>query len=345
MRGRGERLLRRLYGTLGPADIRAFRGMLGEQHVLLPDSDAAAKYATDWLKQFSGRPAVVLRPGTTADVSQVLAHCHARCLPVVPQGGNTGLVGGSVPTALGEVVLSLERLSRVESIDEDSGAVVCGAGVVLQALDEALEARGLMAPLDLGAKGSCMVGGNVSTNAGGLRLLRYGSLHGSVLGLEVVLADGTVLDCLSTLRKDNVGLDVKQLFIGAEGALGIVTRVALLAAPRPAAVNVALLGVATFDRARALLRLARRRCGEVLSAVEFADQAALALALEALEGLGPLPLPSPHPFYVFVETSGSHAAHDEEKLSAFLEAGSAESNEESVPLESASASSFDVPCR
>jgi hypothetical protein len=136
-----------------------------------------------------------------------------------------------------------------------------------------------------------MIGGNVSTNAGGLRLLRYGSLHGSVLGLAVVLSDGSVLDCLTTLRKDNVGFDVKQLFIGAEGALGVVTRVALLAAPLPASVNVAMLGVASFEHCRALLRLARTQCGEILSAVEFSDAAAMGLALEHLEGLGPLPFP------------------------------------------------------
>ncbi len=312
------------HARLAASDTRHFTALLGAQHVLPPTDERTARYAVDWLRQYSGTPSLVLRPGSTEDVSRVLAHCHARGLPVVPHGGNTGLVGGAVPTARGgEVVLSLERLNAIHSIDEDSGAVVCGAGVVLQALDEALGAQGLMAPLDLGAKGSCQVGGNVSTNAGGLRLLRYGSLHGSVLGLEVVLADGAVLDCLTTLRKDNVGLDVKQLFIGAEGALGIVTRVALLAAPRPASVNVALLGVASFDHCRALLRLARARCGEILSAVEFADGAAVGLALDQLEGLGPLPLGAPHPFYLFIETSGSVAAHDEEKLHGFLEAAGA----------------------
>ena len=318
-----RRAFTRLHSTLAASDLSAFRSLLGPANVLPGGSDEAARYSTDWLKQYSGAPSVVLRPGDTAGVAGVLRHCHARGLAVVPQGGNTGLVGGSVPTARGEVLLSTERLNRIEHIDDDSGAVVCGAGVVLQALDEALAARGLMAPLDLGAKGSCMIGGNVSTNAGGLRLLRYGSLHGSVLGLEVVLADGTVLDCLTTLRKDNVGLDVKQLFIGAEGSLGVVTRVALLAAPRPAAVNVALFGVASFEHCRSLLRLARGSCGEILSAVEFGDRAAVELAMGALEGLGPLPFPAAsaeHPFYVFIETAGSHARHDEEKLAAFFEA-------------------------
>lgn len=315
---------RRCYQTLVASDVQKFRSLLGATNVL--ENAQASKYSVDWLKQYQGTPSVVLRPKTTQETSAILAHCHARGLPVVPQGGNTGLVGGSVPTTLGEVVLSMERMNEIETIDEDSGAVVCGAGVVLQTLDEALKAKGLMAPLDLGAKGSCMVGGNVSTNAGGLRLLRYGSLHGSVLGLEVVLSDGSVLNCLSTLRKDNVGFDVKQLFIGAEGALGVVTRVALLAAPLPASVNVAMFGVASFEHCRALLRLARTQCGEILSAVEFSDAAAMGLALEHLEGLGPLPFPpasASHPFYVFIETAGSHAGHDAEKLEGFLEAAAA----------------------
>jgi len=302
----------------------ALREIVGAANVIEGGSADSARYTTDWLKQYAGNASAVVRPGSTAEVSRVLAHCHSQGIPIVPQGGNTGLVGGSVPTHRGEVLLSLERMNAIESIDEDSGAVVCGAGVVLQALDEALEKRGLTVPLDLGAKGSCMIGGNVSTNAGGLRLLRYGSLHGSVLGLEVVLADGTVVDCLTRLRKDNVGFDVKQLFIGAEGCLGVVTRVALLAAPRPSSVNVAMFGVESFDKLRLLLRLARGKCGEILSAVEFADAAAMDIALTNLEGLGPLPFqPSSagaHPFFLFVETSGSHAGHDQEKLGGFLEA-------------------------
>jgi D-2-hydroxyglutarate dehydrogenase len=240
---------------------------------------------------------------------------------VVPQGGNTGLVGGGVPLSH-EVVLSLERLRDVHSFDEDSGVVVCGGGLVLQALDEALGARGWMVPLDLGSKGSCAVGGNVATNAGGLRLLRYGSLHGSVLGLEVVTARGETLDMLSTLRKDNVGFDLKQLFIGSEGALGVVTRVALLAAPRPASVNVAVFGVGSFDNCRRLLRLARLTLGETLSAAEYVDGAAMALTLKTL-GLRS-PFEGAAAFNFFVETAGCNAAHDAEKLSAFVERASEE---------------------
>lgn len=156
------------------------------------------------MKKYEGSSRIALRPRTTQAVSQVLAYCDRRRLAVVPQGGNTGLVGGSVPL-FDEVVLSCSGMDRVVSMDEVSGVMVCEAGAVLQRADDAAAAAGYMMPLDLGAKGSCQIGGNVSTNAGGLRLLRYGSLHGSVLGIEAVLADGSVLDLLRTLRKDNTG--------------------------------------------------------------------------------------------------------------------------------------------
>lgn len=208
-------------------------------------------------------------------------------------------------------------------------------------------------PLDLGAKGSCQIGGNVSTNAGGLRLLRYGSLHGSVLGLEVVLADGTVLDLLSANRKDNTGYSLKHLFVGAEGTLGVVTRCALAVPSRPASVSVALLALSDFAGVEGVLSLARGRLAEVLSAVEFMDREAVALTLEKCPGVKS-PFASPHAvgdggdgrrgvgdeaggggggggngggkeggghdYYVLIETSGSDATHDGEKLEGFLEA-------------------------
>lgn len=167
---------------------------------------------------------MVLRPKSTEEVSAILKHCSARGIAVNPQGGNTGLVGGSVPV-FDEVVLSTSLMNKVIALDEFSGVLVCQAGCVLEVLDNYLAERGFMMPLDLGAKGSCQIGGNISTNAGGVRYLRYGSLHGTVLGLEVVLADGTIVDTISTCRKDATGYDLKQLFIGAEGTLGVVTKV------------------------------------------------------------------------------------------------------------------------
>ena len=171
-------------------------------------------------------------------------------------------------------------------------------------------------PLDLGAKGSCQIGGNLSTNAGGLRLMRYGSLHGSILGIEVVLSDGKVLDLMSTLRKDNTGYDLKQLFIGAEGTLGVVTAISVLTPPRPKAVNVAFVGCSSFEAVRQTYLMAKRFLGEILSAVEFMDAASMQLVEKHLALHNPI---SPQPFYVLAETSGSSDAHDKMKLDTFFE--------------------------
>ena len=184
---------------------------------------------------------------------------------------------------------------------------MCEAGCVLEALEHALNVQGMTVPLDLGAKGKCQIGGNVSTNAGGLRLLKHGSLHGSVLGLEVVTADGTVLDLLRTLRKDNTGYDLKQLFIGAEGTLGVITKIALVAPPRPIATNVAFAAAPSFDAAVAAMRLAKQSLGGALSAFEFLDRASLELVLRELTGTKD---PLPHaksPFYVVVEVAETEA--------------------------------------
>jgi D-2-hydroxyglutarate dehydrogenase len=201
------------------------------------------------MKKYRGRSTVLLLPSTTAEVSAVLKHCNERRLAVVPQGGNTGLVGGGVPVH-DEVIVNLRSLNKVVSIDESAGVVVAEAGVVLEDLESYANAHNLTIPLDLGAKGKCQIGGNVSTNAGGLRLVRYGSLRGTVLGLEIVLADGRVLDLLKTLRKDNTGYDLKQLFIGAEGTLGIITKVALVAPPLPVATGVLFARLLQFQKRR-----------------------------------------------------------------------------------------------
>ncbi|KAI8477357.1 MAG: hypothetical protein J3K34DRAFT_453004 [Monoraphidium minutum] len=337
------------YAQLSPDDVAYFRGVLGERGVIT-DPDALEPYNSDWMRKYSGRSRLALRPATTDQVSRILARCDARRLAVVPQGGNTGLVGGSVPV-FDEVVISLGAMNKIISFDEASGVLVAQAGCVLQALDEYVGERGFIMPLDLGAKGSCQIGGNVSTNAGGLRLLRYGSLHGSVLGVEAVTAGGRVLDLLGVLRKDNTGYDLKQLFIGAEGTLGIVTAVSIQCAPRPASVQLAFLSCPSFTAVTATLALARRRLGEVLSAVEFLDTASMDLVCAHLPGAANPLQPaggggggeagggseSPAaagggdgsgggsggsggaPFYMLIETHGSCAAHDEAKLEGFLE--------------------------
>lgn len=311
---------------LTAADVAALAALFpGDAGAVLTAPDELERYNVDWLRQHRGAARVVVRPRDTAGVAAALALCHARRLAVVPHGGNTGLVGGSVPI-WDEVVLSLERLNAVLSFDAGSGVLVAQAGCVLEALDAAVAPHGFQMPLDLGAKGSCQIGGNVSTNAGGLRYLRYGSLHGSVLGLQAVLADGTVIDALSGLRKDNVGYDVKQLFIGSEGTLGVVTAVAVQTVPRPSAVNVALFGCASFERCVALVAAARRHLGEVLSAAELVDGLAMDTLRDVMGPGGhshPL-LPRAHAFYVLLETQGSRGDHDAAKLAGLLEAVSAD---------------------
>ena len=243
-----------------------------------------------------------------------MSYCHENSLPIVPQAGNTGLVGGSVPV-FDEIILCTARMNQIERFDEATGVVVCQAGVVLETLDQHVAPR-YHVPLDLGAKGSCQIGGNVSTNAGGSRLIRYGSLRGSVLGLEAVLPDGRVLDCLTELRKDNTGYDLKQLFIGAEGTLGLITKVAIACAPRSTAVDTVVLKVDEFSTVPRLLALAKEKLGEVLSAFEFMDEASIKMAMRELTHVSD---PLGGGSLVLIECAGSDAGHTREKLETFLE--------------------------
>ncbi|BBM97114.1 (R)-2-hydroxyglutarate---pyruvate transhydrogenase [Marchantia polymorpha subsp. ruderalis] len=307
----------RRFAELKDVDIAHFRQILGDKGVVV-DSDELKVANTDWMNKYEGHSQLLLRPRTTQQVSEILQYCYAGRLAVVPQGGNTGLVGGSVPV-FDEVILNLGAMNKILNFDEASGILVCEAGCILESLDNYVGSRGYVMPLDLGAKGSCQIGGNVSTNAGGLRLLRYGSLHGNVLGLEVVLADGTVLDLLGTLRKDNTGYDLKQLFIGGEGTLGVVTKVSIITPPKLASTNVAFLACEDYVSCQKTFAQAKLQLGEILSAFEFLDRYALDVVLKHLDGTrDPLPDSKQH-FYLLVETTGSNQLHDKEKLDAFLE--------------------------
>nr|XP_035924787.1 D-2-hydroxyglutarate dehydrogenase, mitochondrial isoform X3 [Halichoerus grypus] len=227
------------FSVVSEEDLAAFERIIPGRVVTDPEVLEASN--VDWLRTVRGGSKVLLRPRTSQEVAHILRYCHERNLAVNPQGGNTGMVGGSVPV-FDEIILSTAQMNQVISFHSVSGTLVCQAGCVLEELSRYVEERGFVMPLDLGAKGSCHIGGNVATNAGGLRFLRYGSLHGTVLGLEVVLADGTILNCLTSLRKDNTGYDLKQLFIGSEGTLGVITAVSIQCQPKPTAVNVAFLG-------------------------------------------------------------------------------------------------------
>lgn len=221
-----------------------------------------------------------------------------------------------------EVVISTAGLNQVRSFDPVSGTLVADAGVILEAADNYLAERGFIFPLDLGAKGSCNIGGNVATNAGGLRLLRFGSLHGTVLGLEVVLPDGTIWNGLKTLRKDNTGLDIKQLFIGSEGSLGVITAVSILCPRRPKAMNVAVFSVESYEAVQQVFAEAKSHLGEILSAFEFWDAQAYDVVRHHKAEVGEevrKVFETEGPFYCLIETGGSNGDHDEEKLGNLLE--------------------------
>ena len=273
-------------------------------------------FNSDWMRKYKGHTKIVVRPGSTEEVSKVLKYCNDNMLAVVPQGGNTGLVGGSVPV-YDEIVISMSRMSNIRFFDETSGTLVVDAGCVLETVDKYLAERKHIFPLDLGAKGSCQIGGNVATNAGGLRLLRYGSLHGNVLGIEAVLPDGTIMNDLSRLRKNNTGYDLKQLFIGGEGTIGIITGVSIVCPQRSEAGNVAFFGLESYEKVQEAFRAAKSQLSEILSAFELMDGQSQDLVHRVTQKKRPLE--ESYPFYCLIETSGSNSDHDSEKLESFLE--------------------------
>ncbi|HVB49276.1 MAG TPA: FAD-binding oxidoreductase, partial [Burkholderiales bacterium] len=229
--------------------LEQFAAIIGQPHVLSAPGDMAP-YLVDWRKQYRSPAEAVLRPASTTEVAALVALCAREGVAVVPQGGNTGLCGGSVPTgARREIVLSLGRLNRLRALDALNYTITAEAGCVLAQIQRAADDAGRLFPLSLGAQGSCQIGGNLSTNAGGVNVLRYGNARDLVLGLEVVLPDGRVWNGLRGLRKDNTGYDLKQLFIGAEGTLGVITAAVLKLYPKPTASATAWIAVQNPRRA------------------------------------------------------------------------------------------------
>ena len=249
--------------------LDSLSAVVGRNHVLTGETDTSA-YTVDWRKQYRGAALAVARPATTAEVSAVVRLCVEAGIAIVPQGGNTGLCGGSVPTgAQPEVVLSLSRMNRIRELDALNDTVTVEAGCVLADVQRAAGEAGRLFALSLAAEGSCQIGGNLSTNAGGVNVLRYGNARDQVLGLEAVLPDGRVWDGLRGLRKDNSGYDLKQLFIGAEGTLGVITAAVLKLHPKPTASATAWIAVADPRRAVDLLNHLKKTCGERLTAFEL----------------------------------------------------------------------------
>ncbi len=277
--------------------INALREVVGDAHVLLPEllpDHELTPYQQDWRKRYQGRALAVLRPETTAQVAAVVKLAREQRVSLVPQGGNTGLVGGGVPDGSGQqLLLSLKRLQKVRQLDAANLTLTVEAGCVLQQVQDTARHAGLLFPLSLAAEGSCTIGGNLSTNAGGTQVLRYGNARDLCLGLEVVTAEGEVWDGLSGLRKDNTGYDLRDLFIGAEGTLGIITAATLKLFPQPRARMTALAACRTLEAAVQLLGLAQSRCGAALTGFEVMNAQSLALVArhfpQLIQPLGPRP--------------------------------------------------------
>lgn len=293
------------------------RERLGESVVRGP-GEIESRYLGDWLcRNELAHPTALVLPRNTADVSIALSVCNGLGCPVVAQGGRTGLAGGATP-ADGWVMLSLERMRAVSKPDLASATVVAEAGAPLQSVQEAAEAAGVLFPLDIGSRGSCTIGGNISTNAGGNRVLRYGMMRELVLGMEVVLANGTVLTSMNTMLKNNTGYDLKQLFIGSEGTLGVVTRAVLRLFPQPTSRQTALCAVTNYEQIIALLNMAKARLGSTLAAFEVMWTEFYRLATEAVGRRAPLPIGSEA--YVLIESQGTDVNSDAAHFQAFLEA-------------------------
>jgi FAD/FMN-containing dehydrogenase len=284
--------------------VQHFRSWLGEANVL-EGADAAEAARSNWSRL--GKPRAVLRPASTNEVSRILQLCHAERAPIVPWGGKTGLVEGA--NADGAFALSLERMNRIEAVDPAGGTMTVDAGCILQNVAEAADSHGLFFPLDLGARGSATVGGNISTNAGGNRVIRYGMTREMVLGLEAVLADGMIVSSLNRLLKNNAGYDLKQLFIGTEGTLGVVTRAVLRLRPKPGSNAVALAAVDRFSSLPRLLRHVERGLAGMLSAFEVMWEDFYRLVTTP-PAQGRAPLAHGRPYYVLIEQLGGDEAAD-----------------------------------
>src|SRR5882672_943406 len=283
-----------------------FGDIVGAANVLTDPQDTRP-YFTDWRRQYSGSAECVVRPASTAEAARVVAACAEHDLAIVPQGGNTGLSGGSVPTGKRrEIVLALARMNHIRALDRLNDTITVEAGCVLVNVQRAADEAGRLFPLSLAAEGSCQIGGNLSTNAGGINVLRYGMAREQVLGLEVVLADGRVWDGLRGLRKDNTGYDLKQLFVGAEGTLGVITAAVLRLHPKPSASVTAWIALDSAAAAVELLSLLHERLGERLSAFELLSRSCVEAVLAHSPGTQD-PLAAPYPWYVLIELADSGA--------------------------------------
>ncbi|EPX71652.1 D-lactate dehydrogenase [Schizosaccharomyces octosporus yFS286] len=296
------------YATLSQKDIDFFKGALAKDGgSIVTDIDESSDpseldaFNIDWTHKYRGKSRLVIKPKTTEQVSQILKYCNSRRLAVVPQGGNTGFVGGSIPV-FDEIIINLGLMNHIHGFDELTGILNLDAGVILEDADNYLVSKDHIFPLDIGARKSCQVGGCASTSAGGLRLMRYGNLHGNIIGMEAVLPDGTILNNLVKVR---------------EGYLGIITRLSVVCPQKPRSTNAAFLGLPSYNNVLKAFSTAKFHLSEILSAFELMDNTSQ-IFMDSHSSI-PRPIKDEYPFYVFIETQGSSSNHDHEKLCRVVE--------------------------
>jgi FAD/FMN-containing dehydrogenase len=297
--------------ALSPDLIERFRAIVGPNHALT-DPDQQLPYVRELRDLYEGRAGLVLRPGSTQEVSKILALANAHGLPVVPQAGNTGLVGGQVPMN-GEILLSVSRLKKVRALDAQGFTMTVEAGMTLAEVHAAADDVNRLFPLSLPSEGTCQIGGNLGTNAGGVGVLAYGNARQLVLGLEVVLADGRIWNGLSALKKDNTGYDLRDLFIGSEGTLGIITAATLKLFPKPVEMATAFVALPSVDAALPLFSLAQEAAGQSLTAFEIMCETALDMVLKHAHNTRD-PFSARHPWYALIEISGLKEDGNAERL-------------------------------
>jgi FAD/FMN-containing dehydrogenase len=301
--------LNRAATPISPSCLQAIKELLGPQGFLEADSDRAP-FEVDFRGIHHGRTPLVALPQSTGEVARLVRYCADQGIGIVPQGGNTSYCGGATPASSNrEIVVSLRRMNHIRALEPLNDSVTAEAGCVLEALQDAAASANRLLPMSLGSEGSCTLGGIISTNAGGTAVLRYGMMRDLVLGLEVVLPDGRVLDQLRALRKDNTGYDVKQLFIGAEGTLGIVTAASLKLFPRPAGLVTAMVGLASPMAALELLAELKGALGMAVTTFEILPRIALEFVCRHIQGARD-PFGQPHPWYVLAEVSLAQADSD-----------------------------------
>ena len=299
-----------------PDLLSRFARIVGDKYAIT-DPAALEPFLNEGRGFYHGRTHMMLRPGSVTEVSAILNLANETRTSLVPQGGNTGLVGGQIPLN-GELILSLTRLDKIREIDTDSNTMTCEAGVVLQKVQEAAASVDRLFPLSLGAEGSCTIGGNLSTNAGGTGALAYGIARELMLGVEVVLADGRVLNLLRKLKKDNTGYDLRHIFIGSEGTLGVITAAVLKLFPRPRAVETAFIGLLSPAAAVKLLHMAQARIAGTVTSFELIARGVLEFAIKRPHSMRD-PLSSQHPWYVLMEVSAQHGDGLREGLEHLLD--------------------------